>query len=147
MRARNSTVVIFGVFDLLHEGHISFFKQAKKYGNVIAIVARDNSVLKIKKRKPHHKEQVRLAAVRHAPEISHAILGDKILGAYGILKKLKPHVICLGYDQRALETDLRTRIKKRELPHIKIIRLKPHKPHKFKTSIVAKKRTPYFGTI
>jgi len=135
---RQSIVVIFGVFDLLHKGHISLFKQAKKHGEVVAIVARDSSVLKIKNRNSHHKERTRLAAVRRIPEVSKVFLGDKVLGSYSVLKKLKPQTICLGYDQRTLETDLRVRIKKRELPSIKIIRLKPHKPHKFKTSIVAR---------
>ncbi len=132
-------VVVFGVFDLLHKGHLSFFSQAKKYGDVVAIVARDSAVLKIKKNKTRHGERLRLAAVRRVPEISRAFLGDKIQGSYTALKKIRPSVVCLGYDQRALEADLRARMKTGGLPSTKIVQLKAHHPKKFKTSIVAKR--------
>ncbi|MEK7507631.1 MAG: adenylyltransferase/cytidyltransferase family protein [Patescibacteria group bacterium] len=136
---KRSTVLVFGTFDLLHEGHISFLKQAGRFGDfLIAVVARDKTVVDLKSRKPYHGERTRLAAVRKIQDISKAFLGDKILYSYSILKKLKPDIICLGYDQHKLETDLCARMEKGKLPQIKIIRLRAHKPEKFKTSIVAR---------
>ena len=134
---KRGVAVVFGVFDLLHQGHLSFFDQASRHGNLVAIVARDSTVLKFKKRKPHHSEKIRLKAVRKMPEVKKAMLGDKIRGTYGVLKKIKPDVICLGYDQNELGKDICARVKRGELPRMKIIRLKSHEPKKFKTSIVA----------
>ena len=139
IRVKGKVALVFGVFDLIHKGHISFLKQAKKHGEkLVAIVARDSSVKKIKKRFPHESERQRLNNVRVVRGVSRAVLGDKVHGSYDVLTRLKPDVACLGYDQRELERDLRARIRKKELPNIKIVRLKAHKPKKFKTSIVAK---------
>ncbi len=140
LREKPATVLVFGTFDLLHEGHISFLEQARKFGDLFVVVARDSTVMDLKNRKPHYHERARLAAVRKILGVSRVFLGDKILGSYSIFKKLKPDIICLGYDQRGLEEDLRIRIKKGRLPQVRIIRLKAHKPQKFKTSIVAERR-------
>ena len=46
-------VMVFGTFDGLHPGHLSYFKQARKYGDyLIAIVALDENVLQFKGHRP-----------------------------------------------------------------------------------------------
>ncbi len=135
---KRRVVMVFGVFDLFHKGHFSFLAQANKHGNVVAVVARDKTVLYIKKKKPRHNERMRLVRVMRVPGVSRAVLGDTIQGAYSVIKKIKPQIICIGYDQHSLYNDLRTRIKSRTLPKMKIIRLKAHYPKKFKTSIFAR---------
>ena len=51
-------VMAFGVFDRLHPGHIAFLKQAAGMGGeLIVVLARDASVLKLKNKIPHHSEQ------------------------------------------------------------------------------------------
>ena len=45
--------MVFGSFDLVHKGHVNFLKQAKKLGDeLIVVVARDDNIEKVKKRKP-----------------------------------------------------------------------------------------------
>ena len=40
-------VMCFGAFDGLHKGHLSYFKQARKYGDyVIAVIARGDKIIK-----------------------------------------------------------------------------------------------------
>ena len=57
----NKTVVIFGVFDGIHDGHSSFIKDAKKQGNhLVAIVARDSMVLELKGKSPKYNEVDRI---------------------------------------------------------------------------------------
>ena len=56
-------VMVFGTFDILHPGHINFFKQAKKYGNLIAVIARDRTVKQVKGRLPKYSEKQRLKAI------------------------------------------------------------------------------------
>jgi cytidyltransferase-like protein len=120
-------VMVFGTFDILHKGHLSLFKQAKKYGDyLIAVVGRDNTVKKIKGRNPRNNEKERLKKVAEQKIVDKAVLGMK-RDMYGNIKKLKPDIICLGYDQAAFADGLR-KFK------IRVVRLKPYKPHKYKSS-------------
>ena len=124
----NSTakkVLVFGTFDILHKGHLSYFKQARKYGDyLIAVVARDKTVLKIKGKLPRNNELKRLSKVK--TEVDKAVLGF-VSDKYKVIRKFKPDVICLGYDQMASLEEL----KKFNIP---IKRLKSYQPHKYKSS-------------
>lgn len=131
----NKKVMVFGVFDGLHPGHRSFLRQAKHYGKkFIVVVARDSTVMKLKGKMPEVNERKRLAALREVKEVSRAVLGDTKQGSYGVIKKYKPDAICLGYDQKWLEKDLKMRMEQLLIPKIHIIYLKPFHSDKFKSS-------------
>ena len=124
--------MIFGTFDLLHKGHINKFQQAKKHGKLIIVVARDETVKKVKGRFPKYSEKERL---KHAGIYADkAVLGYKT-DKYRIIEKYKPDIIALGYDQVSFTKDLRKELKKRKL-NPRIIRLKPYKAHKYKSSLL-----------
>ena len=60
--------MVFGTFDGLHKGHISFFKQAKnliKNSFLIVSIARDKNVIKIKGKEPKLSENERLILVKN----------------------------------------------------------------------------------
>ena len=118
-------VMVFGTFDNLHKGHLSYFSQARKYGNfLIAVVARDKTVLKVKGKKPVHDERERLQEVKkYADKAVLGYLGDK----YKVISKFKPDVICIGYDQRNFLDGL----SKLRIP---VKKMKAYKPHKYKSS-------------
>ena len=125
--------IVFGTFDILHEGHIDFFKQAKAHGDFLAVViGRDSTVEKVKGKKPQHNEHQRMAAVYNIPEVDLALLGDKE-DPYKVLEEQKPDVICLGYDQDSYTENLEEELKKRGIK-AEIVRLKPYMPEKFKSS-------------
>ena len=126
------TVMIFGTFDILHAGHFYIFKQAKKIGDeVVAIVARDTNVKKIKGRQPFHKEKERKDILSHIDLINRVILGDK-KDVYKAIKAIKPEIILLGYDQINFVDNLKKILKENKLP-TKIIRAKPFADNHFKT--------------
>jgi len=136
---KKKIVLVFGVFDLFHRGHSAFLKQAQRHGNsLFVVIARDKSVLNLKGKKPDHSESQRARVIKSVRGVKKVFLGDMQQGRYSVIKKYKPDVICLGYDQNGLKKDLERRIKNGELLAAKLITLKPHKPHLYKTSIARK---------
>jgi len=131
-------VMCMGTFDLLHPGHLSYFKQAKKYGQyLIVVVARDSTVKKERKYEPFFNEKRRLGQIKKLPFVNQALpgnRGDKLK----IVEKLKPDVICLGYDQKVSIAKLKKELKKRKL-NVIVKRMKPYKPHLYKSSLLKKK--------
>ncbi|RLF13769.1 MAG: DUF357 domain-containing protein, partial [Thermoprotei archaeon] len=57
-------VLVAGVFDLIHPGHLFFLQCAKELGEVYVVVARDSTVERIKGRRPVVPEDQRLEVVR-----------------------------------------------------------------------------------
>ena len=92
-------VVVFGVFDILHPGHLYFLQEAKKYGDYLTVVVtRDARVRAEKVHRPVFSERERLKMVSALRWVDEALLGDRI-GEWKILKRLEVNVLCLGYDQ------------------------------------------------
>ena len=122
-------VVVFGVFDLLHPGHLYFLREARKHGDhLTVVVTRDARVKHEKKHKPFFSERERVEMVSALRIVDHAVFGDKV-GEWRILKKLRPNVVCVGYDQN---TEWILRCGFRKIP--KVIQLKAHYPKKYKSS-------------
>ena len=124
----------FGTFDLLHPGHINFLRQAKRRGNLIVVIARDKTVKQLKGKLPHHTEKQRLKAVLGLNLADRAVLGS-LKDKYAAIRKYRPGIIALGYDQLYFTEQLTAELKKLKLK-TKIIRLRPYRPRKFKTSII-----------
>lgn len=131
------TLVIFGVFDGLHAGHMAFINEANTYGDrIIAIVARDSVVEKLKNKKPEKSELVRLQEIADLIEIDEAYLGDEEEGKYEVLKRVSPDIICLGYDQIALGDSIKMALERGELPAIELVFAKPFEPEKYHSSLL-----------
>jgi len=128
-------VLAFGTFDLLHEGHEFYLREAKKLGNKLAvIVARDLNVWRAKGYLPKQGEKERLRAVKKLKFVNRALLGDEEYeNKYRLVKKINPDVIALGYDQRPSDEFLRSELHKLHLEP-KIVRISPYKPETHKSS-------------
>jgi len=96
-----TTVMVFGVFDLIHEGHRHFLREAKKFGRqLIAVAASDASVIKLKGFIPVHPLSDRVNNLEAEMLADKILKGDDDLGSWRILKNHTPDVIALGYDQK-----------------------------------------------
>lgn len=127
-------VMVFGTFDIFHEGHKDFFRQARLHGNkLIVVVARDKNVLEIKKKLPQNDEIFRQKKISESGLADTVVLGDKS-DRYKIIKEFNPDIICLGYDQKADEEALKARLKEFGLAKTQIIRLNPFRPEIYKSS-------------
>ena len=139
------TVLVAGTFDFLHRGHLYFLEQAKRYGDhLVVIIARDSTVKKIKGRAPIHTEKERQALVASIRIVNRAVLGDET-DPYKIIARLRPQVICLGYDQtHAFARGLADALKRRHF-NTRIVTLKPFHQKRLKSTRLRERRT-HIGT-
>jgi cytidyltransferase-like protein len=116
-------VLVGGVFDLIHPGHIHTLKAAKAHGDVlVVVVARQSTAQKIKKyRKIYHDEKLRRDLVTVLNFVDLALIGKEGT-LYDTVEYVKPNVIALGYDQAHSEKDIAESCKKRNL-NVQVIRL------------------------
>jgi len=139
----NQTVIVFGTFDHLHAGHENMFAQArtiaKKLINplVIAVVARDKTVKQIKGRSPDNDEKSRVKTLAETGWADTVLIGDK-KDKYIHIKKYRPAIIALGYDQFAFTLQLEKLIIDLNLD-AKIVRLTPYRPDIYKSSLIKEK--------
>jgi len=95
-------VLTFGVFDLLHAGHIHFLKQAARYGLLTVATADDATVSMIKgKNRPIFPLDQRIAmlkAIRYVSEVvPFRYTAETMLDAHrAVIKKVKPDVFIQG---------------------------------------------------
>lgn len=92
-------IMVFGTFDGLHPGHEFVLTEALKHGEVTAVVARDSNVMKMKGRKPAFSEAERMQALVKRFPVATFLLGDP-KDFLAPVRKAKPDLILLGYDQR-----------------------------------------------
>jgi cytidyltransferase-like protein len=97
---KKKKVFVSGCFDLLHSGHVAFFKEAAKYGNVYVGIGSDKTVYNLKGRKPINSEDERLYMVGAIKYVTEAFInsGGGILDFEGELKKLKPDYFVVNED-------------------------------------------------
>ena len=129
-KGRKSIKVVLtgGVYDIIHPGHIHTLKNSKQEGDLLIVsIARDNRVIKIKVRKPINNERRRTILVSSIRYVDFTLLGSKG-DIFGVVKKIKPNIITIGYDQTHQISELRRRVKINNL-NIKIKKLDSPIPH------------------
>jgi FAD synthetase len=116
-------VLVGGVFDLIHPGHIHTLKAAKAEGDVlVVVVATQSTAQKIKKdRRIYHDEGLRKELVSSLSFVDLVLIGREGT-LYDTVEYVKPNVIALGYDQAHREKDIAENCKKRNL-NVHVIRL------------------------
>ncbi|MEM1569694.1 MAG: adenylyltransferase/cytidyltransferase family protein [Candidatus Bathyarchaeia archaeon] len=110
------TVLVGGVFDVIHPGHIELLKRAKSLagegGRLVVLVARDSTVEESRGRPPIIPEEARRFIVENLKPVDEAILGFQPPSIEGVLATVKPDIVVLGYDQDYLRETLEKAIKR-----------------------------------
>jgi FAD synthetase len=136
-------VLATGVFDLLHLGHLRFLQESKRKGGprskLLVVVARDKTVFRRKGRGPVIPEDQRRELVGALRVVDRAILGREEIDLLGVLKEVKPNLVCVGYDQDEIRTAVTRLIVKEGLP-IKVVRIRRFGPIGFNSSSSLKKK-------
>lgn len=129
------TVMAFGTFDYFHAGHENYLKQAKALGDyLVVVVARDETVKMVKTRSPLNAEKKRFKDVSSCIHVDKAVMGN-LDDKYKVIKKYRPDIIALGYDQFVFTYNLEKFLIQEKL-NAEIIRLQPFKPDVFKSSLL-----------
>lgn len=139
-------VLVGGVFDLIHPGHIHTLKAAKAQGDIlIVVIARISTAVIIKKdRKIYHDEKQRAELVSSLRFVDLAVLGQHGT-LYDTVEHIKPDIIALGYDQAHSEKDIAENCRKRNLV-VRVVRLNTPVP-RTKSSQIKDNLGEYFYRI
>jgi len=141
-RSKIGIVLVGGVYDILHLGHLAVLAEAKTHGDVlVVVVATDVTVETLKGRRPVFPEEDRRALVDSLKPVDAAILGyeDVGMGYEQVIEDVKPNVIALGYDQDSLAHTITEIVKKKNLK-IEIVRLSKFDKEKYLSSSAIRQR-------
>jgi len=116
-------VLVGGVFDILHPGHLFTLKTAKSHGDLLVVViATEYTATKIKKNRIIlHNEDLRKEMVSSLSFVDSALIGKKG-SLFDTVEYVKPDIIALGYDQSHTERHISENCKKRNI-NVRILRL------------------------
>jgi len=131
-------ILVFGTFDIFHKGHEYFLNEALKRGKELyVVVARDETVKRVKGELPVNDENKRLESIKKLDFVKDAFLGSKT-DRLEKLREIMPDVVCLGYDQKFMVKELEDAIKKNNW-NIEVLRLDSFFADRYKSSILRKK--------
>ncbi|MCL2122515.1 MAG: adenylyltransferase/cytidyltransferase family protein [Desulfovibrionaceae bacterium] len=98
-------VFVSGCFDLLHSGHVAFFRAAAGYGDLYVGVGSDETVCSLKNRRPVNSEDERLYMVRSIRWVKDAWIssGSGLLDFEPELRRFLPDIFLVNRDGDAPE--------------------------------------------
>ncbi len=110
-----------GKFNKIHPGHVWLLKRAEKMGRLIVVLAHDK----------HNKRTYAVSSRTRKKNLEKLGIADKVVvgsssGFVDVVKKYKPNIIVLGYDQRLPDKITQEYVKTKK---IKIAKLKKHGNH------------------
>jgi cytidyltransferase-like protein len=98
-------VFVSGCFDLLHSGHIAFFREASLYGDLYVAIGSDKTIYDLKGRPTINSEEERLFMIKSISFVKDAFIsrGSGMLDFLNELKEIKPDIFIVNEDGNILE--------------------------------------------
>jgi FAD synthetase len=100
-------VLVGGVFDLIHIGHLEFLKAAKEQGDYLVVALESEAiVLNNKKRNPVHTQEERAQILSHFDFVDHVIILPHMNGYEDyakLVEAVRPKVIAVTEGEPFLE--------------------------------------------
>jgi rfaE bifunctional protein kinase chain/domain/rfaE bifunctional protein nucleotidyltransferase chain/domain len=97
-------VLCHGTFDLLHIGHIKYFKQAKTFGDKLIVTVTSDKYVNKGPNRPAFGEKYRMESIAALETVDFVSLSDNPT-AIQIIKSLKPDFYCKGPDYKNYKND------------------------------------------
>ena len=93
-------VFVSGCYDLLHSGHVEFFRQAAQFGDLYVGIGSDATILGYKHHKAVYNEQERLFMVKSIRYVKDAFInaGSGIMDFVPTVDALKPDILVVNAD-------------------------------------------------
>ena len=119
----NKKVFVSGCYDLLHSGHVEFFRQASQYGDLYVGIGSDKTIEALKGHKTMYSEQERLFMVRAIRYVKEAYInqGEGYLDFLPTLDLVHPD--CLVVNEDGGRDDKRQLCRERGMEYIVLKRV------------------------
>ncbi len=101
-------VFVSGCYDLLHSGHVEFFRQAAAYGDLYVGIGSDDTILHYKNHRTLYNEKERLFMVKAIRYVKDAFInaGSGLLDFVPTVDWLKPDILVVNEDGASEEKRL-----------------------------------------
>lgn len=129
-------ILVSGKFELIHPGHLHYFKEAGKLSEnseLVVLVARDKNI----DHEPLLNEKERTEVLESLEMVDRTILGFEERSFKKVIEKERPDIVALGYDQN-IEEELK-RIMEKENLNLEIKKISAYKPERYSTSKLVNK--------
>ncbi len=100
MDNQRKKVFVSGCYDMLHSGHVAFFKEASKYGDLYVGIGSDSTIENLKKRKTVYSEKERLYMVKAIRYVTDAFInaGSGMMDFIDTVDRVKPDIFVVNSD-------------------------------------------------
>lgn len=99
-KSQRPKVFVSGCYDMLHSGHVAFFKAASQYGDLYVGIGSDRTIEAYKNRKTVYSEKERLYMVKAIRYVTDAFINDGsgIMDFVNTVDRVKPDVFVVNSD-------------------------------------------------
>lgn len=131
-------VFVSGCYDLLHSGHVEFFRQASQYGDLYVGIGSDKTILHYKNHKTVYSELERLFMVKSIRYVKDAYInaGSGILDFLPTLDIVQPDILVVNSDGG--NEDKRRLCEERGMEYV-VLERDPHEGLEARSSTALKK--------
>ena len=93
-------VFVSGCYDMLHSGHVAFFKEASRYGDLYVGIGSDKTIEELKHRKTVYSEKERLYMVKAIRYVTDAVInpGSGMMDFVESVERIRPDVFVVNSD-------------------------------------------------
>lgn len=100
-------VFVSGCYDMLHSGHVAFFKEASRYGDLYVGIGSDKTIRALKGRKTVYSEQERLYMVKAIRYVTDACIntGTGMLDFIESLDRFQPDIFVVNEDGQSADKE------------------------------------------
>ncbi|MDE6504023.1 MAG: adenylyltransferase/cytidyltransferase family protein, partial [Muribaculaceae bacterium] len=97
---KRKKVFVSGCYDMLHSGHVAFFKEASRYGDLYVGIGSDRTIRELKNRVPVYSERERLYMVKAIRYVSDAYIneGSGMMDFIDTVDRVRPDYFVVNSD-------------------------------------------------
>jgi rfaE bifunctional protein nucleotidyltransferase chain/domain len=107
-------VLVHGVFDIIHLGHLEYFKEAKLFGDILIVSVTANKFVNKGINRPYFDLEKRMNLLAELSVIDHVVASDAS-SSIAVIKSLKPNYYIKGPDYKIKKNDKAQNLTKESL--------------------------------